>query len=111
MHDPLLRDNPPAPPGPRTRPFDYQLRRYNQSHPDIPVFLARLRALLDSYGATFSVAEVGGDDPIRTRADGAVAWRASLQVKTASARRIHYWALPNQRIELARIALHDDYDI
>ncbi|MFZ2481912.1 MAG: hypothetical protein WAZ15_09330 [Propioniciclava sp.] len=54
---------------------------------------------------------MGGDDPIRTRADGAVAWRASLQVKTASARRIHYWALPNQRIELARIALHDDYDI
>lgn len=52
---------------------------------------------------------MGGDDPIRTRADGAVAWRASLQVKTASARRIHYWALPNQRIELARIALHDDY--
>ncbi|TPE64985.1 alpha-glucosidase, partial [Sandaracinobacter neustonicus] len=64
MHDPLLRDNPPAPPGPRTRPFDYQLRRYNQSHPDIPGFLARLRVLLDSYGATFSVAEVGGDDPI-----------------------------------------------
>ena len=64
MHDPLLRDNPPAPPGPRTRPFDYQLRLHNQSHPDIPKFLARLRALLDGYGATYTVAEVGGADPI-----------------------------------------------
>jgi alpha-glucosidase len=64
MHDLGMRDNPPAPPGPRTRPFDYQEKRYNQSHPDIPHFLARLRALLDRYGATFTVAEVGGADPI-----------------------------------------------
>ena len=64
MHDPELRDNPPAPPSnaPRTRPFDFQQHRYNQSHPDIPAFIRRLRALLDSYGATFSVAEVGGAD-------------------------------------------------
>lgn len=53
----------------------------------------------------------GGVDPIRVRADGAVAWRASLQVKSASARRIHYWALPNGQFELARVAIHDDYDI
>jgi alpha-glucosidase len=64
MHDLQMRDNPPAPPGPRTRPFDYQEKRFNQSHPDIPLFLARLRTLLDSYGATFTVAEVGGPDPI-----------------------------------------------
>jgi alpha-glucosidase len=64
MHDLSLRDNPPAPPGPRTRPFDYQLKLYNQSHPEIPGFLARLRRLLDGYGATFTVAEVGGADPI-----------------------------------------------
>ena len=64
MHDPLLRDNPPAPPGKRTRPFDFQLKKYNQSHPDIPAFLARLRAQMDDFGAIFSVAEVGGDDPI-----------------------------------------------
>lgn len=65
MHDPQLRDNPPAPPGngvARTRPFDYQLHIYNQSHPDIPLFLARLRALTDSYGDRFTVAEVGGSD-------------------------------------------------
>ena len=64
MHDPALTDNPPAPPGPRTRPFDYQLKLYNQSHADIPQFLRRLRGVLDSYGATFTVAEVGGADPI-----------------------------------------------
>jgi alpha-glucosidase len=65
MHSPGLEDNPPAPPGgPRTRPFDYQLRRYNQSHPAIVAFLERLRALCDGYGAIFTVAEVGGPDPV-----------------------------------------------
>ncbi len=64
MHDPLLRDNPPAPPtdAQRSRPFDFQLKLYNQGHPDIPLFLERLRALTDSYGDRFTVAEVGGDD-------------------------------------------------
>lgn len=67
MHDPELRDNPPAPPSnsPRTRPFDFQQRIHNQSHADIPLFLERLRAMLDEYGATFTVAEVGGDDAER----------------------------------------------
>ena len=61
MHDPDLRDNPPAPPsnGVRTRSFDYQMHIHNQSHPDIPLFLERLRTLTDEYGA-FTVAEVGG---------------------------------------------------
>ena len=63
MHDPLLRDNPPAPGNrKRTRLFDFQQHIYNQSHPDIPGFLARIRALTDSYGDRFTVAEVGGDD-------------------------------------------------
>ncbi|MFN4113150.1 MAG: alpha-amylase family glycosyl hydrolase [Sphingomonadaceae bacterium] len=66
MHDPQLRDNPPAPDTgkPRTRPFDFQLRVHNQSHPDIPRFIARIRALTDQYEAIFTVAEVGGDDAI-----------------------------------------------
>ncbi|MBN8815171.1 MAG: alpha glucosidase [Sphingomonas sp.] len=63
MHDPALTDNPPAPPGPRTRPFDFQLHIHNQSQPEIPLFLERLRSLLDGYGATFTVAEVGGAHP------------------------------------------------
>jgi alpha-glucosidase len=65
MHSPGLEDNPPAPPGgPRTRPFDYQLRLHNQSHPNIVRFLERLRAVIDGYGAIFTVAEVGGPEPV-----------------------------------------------
>ncbi|MEQ1508784.1 MAG: alpha-amylase family glycosyl hydrolase [Sphingopyxis sp.] len=65
MHDPQLRDNPPAPDDgfPRTRPFNFQKHLYNQSHPDIPLFIQRLRALTDKYGSIFTVAEVGGPDP------------------------------------------------
>ncbi|HEV7234119.1 MAG TPA: alpha-glucosidase [Sphingorhabdus sp.] len=67
MHDPELRDNPPAPAGNglRTRPFDFQLKVHNQSHPDIPDFIERVRALTDSYDARFTVAEVGGPDSDR----------------------------------------------
>ncbi|QUL38172.1 alpha-glucosidase [Erythrobacter sp. JK5] len=66
MHDPQLRDNPPsgAPMEQVTRPFDMQIKRYNQSHPDIPAFLERLRDVLDEYDGRFTVAEVGGPDPL-----------------------------------------------
>lgn len=65
MHDPELRDNPPAPDNgqPRTRPFDFQQHVYNQSHAAIPQFLERLRALADACGGRFLVAEVGGPTP------------------------------------------------
>jgi alpha-glucosidase len=66
MHDPALTDNPPVTtPGKRTRPFDFQRHVYNQSHADIPAYLNRLRALTDSYGGRFTVAEVGGEDAER----------------------------------------------
>ncbi len=66
MHDPLLRDNPPAPDTgkPRTRPFDFQLKIRNQSHPGITAFIERIRALTDSYDAIFTMAEVGGDEAV-----------------------------------------------
>jgi alpha-glucosidase len=65
MHDPELRDNPPAPVGgKRTRPFDFQQHLYNQSHPDIVKFVERLRQVTDSYGGRFTLAEVGGDHPL-----------------------------------------------
>jgi len=65
MHDPELRDNPPAAGGgKRTRPFDFQQHLYNQSHPDIVKILERLRSLTDSYGDRFTLAEVGGDDAL-----------------------------------------------
>ena len=64
MHDPALTDNPPLPPGGRrTRPFDFQAKVHNQSQPQIPDFLKRVRALTDSYGGRFSVAEVAGEHP------------------------------------------------
>lgn len=63
MHDLEMRDNPPAPNDGRrkTRPFDFQLKLFNQSHPDILNFIKRVRAVCDEYGAVFTVAEVGGD--------------------------------------------------
>ena len=66
MHDPLLRDNPPSgvPIEQVTRPFDMQIKRFNQSHADIPAFLERIRAVMDEYDARFTVAEVGGPDPL-----------------------------------------------
>jgi len=65
MHDPLLRDNPPAPADGRvrTRPFDFQLKTYSQSHPDMTGFVERLRTLCDQFGAVHTVAEIGGDHP------------------------------------------------
>ncbi|MEO6359623.1 MAG: alpha-glucosidase [Sphingomicrobium sp.] len=62
MHDPELRDNPPAPDGgKRTRPFDFQQHLYNQSHAEIVRFIERLRAVTDQYQQRFLLAEVGGE--------------------------------------------------
>lgn len=52
----------------------------------------------------------GGDDPARTREDGASCWRVAIQRNTPSARRLHYWRLPDGRIELSRVVLHDDME-
>ena len=67
MHDPQLRDNPAAPDDGRgrTRPFDFQQQRYNQSHPDITGFVERIRALTDGFDAVFTMAEVGGKEAER----------------------------------------------
>ncbi len=63
MHDPRLRNNPPAPGDgrPRSRPFDFQIKRHSQSQPGVVGFIERIRALCDRYGAIHTVAEVGGD--------------------------------------------------
>lgn len=67
MHDQRLRNNPPAPDlsaiggRTRTRPFDYQIKRYSQSQPGMIPFIERIAALCADYGAIFTVAEVGGD--------------------------------------------------
>lgn len=66
MFDPEFRDNPAWPAGSRTitRPFDLQRHIHNQSHPDIVKFLERVRTLTDEFGAVFTVAEIGGPDPL-----------------------------------------------
>lgn len=54
----------------------------------------------------------GGNDPARTRSrDGAAARRCYIEHKTAAARRLHYWVLPDSSIEFASINVHDDMDI
>lgn len=65
MHDPDLRDNPPATRDGRTltRPFDYQRHLYNRSHAKIPAFLERIRTVTDQYRDVFTVAEIVGDAP------------------------------------------------
>ena len=60
MHDPALRDNPALENPNGTRPFDFQMQQYNQSHPDIVTFIEKLRGLVDTYPGRFTVAEVGG---------------------------------------------------
>ncbi len=66
MHDPDLRDNPPSglPLELVTRPFDMQVKQYNQSHPDIVAFLERIRQTIDEFPGRFTVAEVGGPEPL-----------------------------------------------
>lgn len=66
MHDPLFRDNPPSGHdiSQVTRPFDMQTHVYNQSHEDIPAFLERIRRTIDEYPGRFTVAEVGGPNPL-----------------------------------------------
>jgi len=66
MHDPELRDNPPSglPIEQVTRPFDMQVKQFNQSHTNILAFLERIRATIDEYPDRFTVAEVGGSDPL-----------------------------------------------
>lgn len=65
-HDPALRDNPPfAHPNP-IKPYWLQRQVYNRTRPETLAFVARLRALLDRYPGTMSVAEIASDDPIGT---------------------------------------------
>ena len=52
----------------------------------------------------------GPTDPQRRRPDGAAAWRCTITA-SAGAVRLHYWQLPNGRVELAKVGYHDDSSI
>lgn len=66
LFDPDFRDNPARSADGRqiSRPFDLQHHVHNQSHPEIPAFLRRVREMTDAYGAVFTLAEVPGPDPL-----------------------------------------------
>jgi alpha-glucosidase len=65
MFDPALTDNPAATDDrARTRPYDFQVKRFSQNHPDVVGFVERIRGVCDEFGAIFTVAEVGGDDAL-----------------------------------------------
>jgi hypothetical protein len=52
----------------------------------------------------------GPTDPQRRRADGAAAWRCTITA-SAGGVRLHYWQLPDGRVELAKVGYHDDSSI
>jgi hypothetical protein len=56
------------------------------------------------------VGESGADAPRVRPEDGAVAWRAAVEINVPSARRLHYWSIGDV-IELAQVGLHDDMEI
>ena len=68
MHDPELKDNPALDNPTGTRPFDFQLQQFNQSHPDIVSFIEKLSALIAQYPNRFTVAEVGGHNSLEEMA-------------------------------------------
>jgi alpha-glucosidase len=58
-HDPMLRDNPPSGTA-AANPYGFQRHLYDRSRPETLAFVARLRGLLDEYGA-MAVGEIFDD--------------------------------------------------
>lgn len=54
---------------------------------------------------------LGGSAHQVVRNDGAKAYRVALQIRAPSARRLHYWRLPDGSVELSKVVLHDDMTI
>jgi len=69
IHDAQLRDNPAlAPSKPRARPHQYQRHLYDRTQPETLHFIARLRKLLDQYGA-MAVGEIEDEEPLKVQRD------------------------------------------
>lgn len=66
MHDRSLKDNPSSGISAQeaTRTFDMQVHENNMSQPEIAEFIERFSRMLVDYPGTFTVAEVGGPQPI-----------------------------------------------
>jgi alpha-glucosidase len=76
FHDLQLRNNPPWGYSARTdfstpeaNPYSGQRHLYDKTQPEAIAFLQKLRALMDRYGATTSVGEIGDDFPLKVMAD------------------------------------------
>ena len=54
-------------------------------------------------------ANAGADTAQRVREDGSRCFRAAIEQNVASARRLHFWRLPDGSIELSRVVVHDDF--
>lgn len=69
IHDAQLRDNPSLNlPRPPARPHQFQLHLYDRTQPETLAFVARLRALLDQYGA-MAVGEIEAEEPLKVQRD------------------------------------------
>jgi alpha-glucosidase len=71
FHDRQLRDNPPRDPStgtdhstPESNPYSFQRHLWDKTQPENLDFLARLRVLLERYGAVTSLGEIGDDDAL-----------------------------------------------
>ncbi|MEM8833242.1 MAG: alpha-amylase family glycosyl hydrolase [Pseudomonadota bacterium] len=73
FHDKELRDNPTRPKDSEfsgvqiETPYPYIMQQhvYDKSQPENIAFLASLRELMDRYGATMTLGEIGDDDPYK----------------------------------------------
>jgi alpha-glucosidase len=69
IQDAALRDNPSLHlPKPPPRPHQFQRQLYSRTQPETLTFIARLRALLDEYGAV-SVGEIEDEEPLKVQRD------------------------------------------
>ncbi len=67
IHDAALRDNPALTPAKAPpRPHQFQRQLYNRTQPETLAFIARLRALLDEFGAV-SVGEIEDEEPLKVQ--------------------------------------------
>jgi alpha-glucosidase len=67
VHDAQLRDNPAlAPARPPPRPHQFQRHLYDRTQPETLRFIARVRALLDRYGA-IAVGEIEDEEPLKVQ--------------------------------------------
>ncbi len=77
FYDKQLRDNPPRPAGmaapdgfPDSNPFSWQLYKHSIFQPETLAFMSDIRAFMDKYPGTATIAEMnGGYDSIRSAAE------------------------------------------